>query len=103
MHFGARRLDTGPVKWEAQVVADRLGVAVRPLVVVHGRGLRRRAVGAAGCGWCRRTGCCGACAAAGPTGGLTRPSVEWLAARGGGASFPRPDEQYLEKGATLRG
>ena len=42
VRFGDRRLDTGPVKWEAQVVADRLGVPVRPLVVVHGDGLRRR-------------------------------------------------------------
>jgi hypothetical protein len=30
------------VSWEAQVVADRLGVPARPLVVVHGAGLRRR-------------------------------------------------------------
>ena len=25
VHFGAHRLDTGPVRWESQVVADRLG------------------------------------------------------------------------------
>ena len=42
VRFGDRRLDTGPVRWEAQVVADRLGVPVRPLVVVHGDGLGRR-------------------------------------------------------------
>lgn len=42
VHLGDRLLDTGPVGWEAQVVADRLGVPVRPLVVVHGAGLRRR-------------------------------------------------------------
>jgi hypothetical protein len=40
--FGGRRLDPGPTIWEAEVVADRLGVPVRPLIVVHGRGLRRR-------------------------------------------------------------
>lgn len=42
VRFGDRRLDAGPVRWEAQVAADRLGVPVRPLIVVHGRGLRRR-------------------------------------------------------------
>jgi hypothetical protein len=42
VRFGDRLLDTGPVAWEAQVVADRLGVPTRPLVVVHGAGLRRR-------------------------------------------------------------
>ena len=40
--LGDQRLDPGPAEWEAQVVADRLGVAVRPLIVVHGAGLRRR-------------------------------------------------------------
>ena len=39
--FGERRLDPGPVRWEAQVVGDRLGVRAKPLIVVHG-GLRRR-------------------------------------------------------------
>jgi hypothetical protein len=42
VRFGDRLLDTGPVAWEAQVVADRLEVPVRPVVVVHGAGLRRR-------------------------------------------------------------
>jgi hypothetical protein len=42
VRFGNRRLDTAATRWEAQVVADRLAVPVRPLVVVHGRGLRRR-------------------------------------------------------------
>jgi hypothetical protein len=42
VRVGERRLDTGPAKWEAQVVTDRLGVPARPLVVLHGRGLRRR-------------------------------------------------------------
>ncbi|HLI01332.1 MAG TPA: nuclease-related domain-containing protein [Acidimicrobiales bacterium] len=39
---GERRLDIGPVAWEASVVADLLDVDVRPLVVVHGEGLPRR-------------------------------------------------------------
>jgi hypothetical protein len=42
VRFGDRRLDAGPVRWEAEVMADRLGVPVRPLIVVHGQGLRRR-------------------------------------------------------------
>jgi hypothetical protein len=42
VHFGARPLDSGPVQWEAEVVADRLGIEARPLIVVHGGGLRRR-------------------------------------------------------------
>lgn len=42
VRFGERRLDAGPVRWEAKVMADRLGVPVRPLIVVHGHGLRRR-------------------------------------------------------------
>jgi hypothetical protein len=36
VRVGGRRLDTSPVAWEASVVADRLRVEVRPLVVVHG-------------------------------------------------------------------
>jgi Nuclease-related domain len=40
--LGDRRLDSGPTRWEAEVASDRLGVAVRPLIVVHGVGLRRR-------------------------------------------------------------
>jgi len=42
LSLGGRRLDTGPVRFEARVVADRLGVRVRPLVVIHGAGLPRR-------------------------------------------------------------
>jgi hypothetical protein len=42
VRFGDRRLDPGPAQWEAQVVADRLGTPARPLIVVHGIGLRRR-------------------------------------------------------------
>ncbi len=39
---GGHRLDTGPVAWEAQVVADRLGAVVTPIVAVHAAGLPRR-------------------------------------------------------------
>jgi hypothetical protein len=42
VRLGDRLLDTGPVTWEAEVVANRLGVPTRPLVVVHGAGLPRR-------------------------------------------------------------
>jgi hypothetical protein len=35
VRVGDRRLDVAAVRWEAAVVADRLGVEVRPLVVVH--------------------------------------------------------------------
>jgi hypothetical protein len=40
--LGQRKLDVGPLLWEAEIVADRLDVDVRPLVAVHGAGLRRR-------------------------------------------------------------
>jgi hypothetical protein len=40
--FGNRRLDPRPTLWEAEVASDRLGLTVRPLVAVHGEGLRRR-------------------------------------------------------------
>jgi hypothetical protein len=39
---GERPVDTAAVAWEAQVVADRLGVPVSALVVVHGHGLPAR-------------------------------------------------------------
>jgi Nuclease-related domain len=39
---GDHLVDTGPVVWEAEIVADRLDVDVRALVVVHGSGLPRR-------------------------------------------------------------
>ena len=43
VRLGGRRLDTGPLRFEAQVVADRLGVDTRPVVAVHGAtGLRPR-------------------------------------------------------------
>ena len=50
VRFGSRRLDTASLRWESEVVADRLQAvlgwpvagAVRPVVSVHGEGLRRR-------------------------------------------------------------
>jgi len=42
VRFGDRPLDPGPTMWEAQVVADRLGTRVRPVIAVHGTDLRRR-------------------------------------------------------------
>ena len=39
---GDRPIDTGPAAWEADLVAERLGVAVIPIVAVHGTGLSRR-------------------------------------------------------------
>jgi hypothetical protein len=44
VRLGDRPLDTGPTRWEAQVVSDRLGTDVQPLVVLHGHELRRRGV-----------------------------------------------------------
>lgn len=41
VHAGGSRIDTAPAAWEASVVEDRLGVAVRPVLAVHGEGLRR--------------------------------------------------------------
>lgn len=42
VYLGGRPLDTASARWEAEVLADRLGVDVKPLVVLHGGGLRRR-------------------------------------------------------------
>jgi hypothetical protein len=52
VRFGARKLDVTPTRWEADVVTDVLSDslgehslvpgAVRPIVAVHGTGLRRR-------------------------------------------------------------
>lgn len=50
VYFGERRLDTASLRWEAEVLADRLEAvlgwsaahALRPVVAVHGDGLRRR-------------------------------------------------------------
>lgn len=56
VRFGERRLDTRPVRWETEAVATAVAdyldgrrhgtfrVPVRPLVAVHGRGLRPRGV-----------------------------------------------------------
>lgn len=49
LRLGDRRVDTGPVMFEAQVVADRLGVGTRPVIAVQGEtGLRSRGVRCAG-------------------------------------------------------
>lgn len=52
VRFGEHRLDAGPTRWEAEVLADRLQerlgdllrrpVPVRPIIAVHGSGLRER-------------------------------------------------------------
>ena len=39
--FGDRRLDTTAVRWETEIVEDRLGVRVRSVVAVHGAWLGR--------------------------------------------------------------
>jgi hypothetical protein len=39
---GGRPIDTAPVAWAAELVGARLGVAVTPIVAVHGTGLGRR-------------------------------------------------------------
>ena len=35
VRFGDRRLDTGPVRWQAGIVAERLGVKARPVIALH--------------------------------------------------------------------
>jgi Nuclease-related domain len=40
--LGERKLDSGPVRWEAGTVSEMLGVRVRPLIALHGGGLRPR-------------------------------------------------------------
>jgi hypothetical protein len=40
--MGRHKLDAGPTRWEAGRVSELLGVPVRPLIVVHGGGLRPR-------------------------------------------------------------
>jgi hypothetical protein len=42
VRVGGEPLSTSAVRWEAETVAALLGVAVRPLVAVHGTGLPRR-------------------------------------------------------------
>jgi hypothetical protein len=48
VRLGDRPLDPTATKWEAEVVSDRLGVKVRPIVALHGPGMRRRAGRAGG-------------------------------------------------------
>lgn len=49
LRLGDRRVDTGPLMFEAQVVADRLGVDTVPVIAVQGEtGLRPRGVRCAG-------------------------------------------------------
>jgi hypothetical protein len=48
VHWGRARVGGAPlatdaVRWEAEVVSDRLGVPARPIVTLHGRALPRRA------------------------------------------------------------
>jgi Nuclease-related domain len=38
VRFGGRVLDAGPTRWEAEVVAEKLGVDVRPIIAVHATG-----------------------------------------------------------------
>jgi hypothetical protein len=45
VHFGDRRLDPGPVAWEAEIVSDRLEVRARPIIAVHGSLARRARAG----------------------------------------------------------
>jgi hypothetical protein len=40
VYFGDRRLDPAPVEWEAEIVSDRLEVAARPVIAVHGSLIR---------------------------------------------------------------
>jgi hypothetical protein len=42
VEVGGRLIDTGPATWEAELVSERLGVAVTPVVAVHGMGLGPR-------------------------------------------------------------
>jgi hypothetical protein len=52
VRLGERKLDTGSTRWEADIVAQRVGarldeelrrrLSVRPIVALHGHGLRRR-------------------------------------------------------------
>jgi hypothetical protein len=99
VRVGSRRLDPGPIQWEAQVVTDRLGVPARPLIVVHGRGLRR---------WGGR---CGGVRVV-PISGLTRrlrrgrrrltaTDVAGLADRADAVFWPRT--RHPEKGGGRRG
>jgi hypothetical protein len=99
VYFGDVPLDTVPVRWEAQVVADRLGVPARPVIVVHGAGLRRRGGRSGG-------------VRVVPVGGLrrylrrhasrsNRTEVAGLVARAEAVFFPAG--QSVEKGRAVRG
>jgi nuclease-like protein len=35
VRFGERRLETNPVRWQAEIVGERLGVKARPLIAIH--------------------------------------------------------------------
>jgi hypothetical protein len=35
VRFGDRRLDTGPVRWQAGIVGEQLGVKARPVIALH--------------------------------------------------------------------
>jgi len=48
VRFGERKLDSGPARWEAEVASELLGTPVRPIIAVHGEGLRRRGARAGG-------------------------------------------------------
>ena len=99
VRFGGRRLDPEPTRWEAEVVADRLGVPVRALIVVHGPGLRRRG---------RRCGGVRVLPAAGLTRRLRRgrrhlaPAEIVELARRAERAF-RPAARYVEKGTAPGG
>ncbi len=102
VRLGSARLDTGPVLWEAQVVADRLGVPVRPVVVVHGRGLRRRGGRSRGVRVVRADRVLRCLRRRWPRRRLDRPSIEWLMGEAD-VLFPPAGQEYLGKGATHRG
>jgi hypothetical protein len=42
VYLGQRQLDTSATRWEAEVVEERLGFPVKPVVAIHGTGPRRR-------------------------------------------------------------
>jgi hypothetical protein len=101
VRFGDRRLDSGPTVWEAQVVADRLRTPVRPLIVVHGDGLRRRG---GRCGGVRVVPAGGLLAQVRRRrwrGRLGRDEIDMLADRAGAVFVPAG--RFLEKGVTSHG
>ena len=48
VRFGDRKLDSDPTRWEAEVASQLLGVSVRPIIAVHGEGMRPRGSWAGG-------------------------------------------------------